>query len=279
RNYRSSLPAIFTIGPRIDDEDSLLRYAKLISKEKHYHHVNELVQGIIEGETRVLVASMTMEEVFKGTKEFKKEVFDKVQLELNQFGLLIYDANVKQLMDVPGHEYFSYLGQNTQQKAQNQAKIDVAETKMKEADVAEANAKLQTKKADWARQAQLAKVEVTKAVAIRSGELQREVERMNAMTQTEKLRADFLSKASVQYETKVQEANWDIYKKQKVAEAMLYQKEKEAEAQRATASAALYSCQQTTDGEFYKKKKEAEGLVALAEAQEAYLHTLLNALG
>jgi len=64
-----------------------------------------------------------MEEIFKGTKEFKREVFEKVQLELNQFGLLIYNANVKQLVDVQGHEYFSYLGQKTQMEAANQAKV------------------------------------------------------------------------------------------------------------------------------------------------------------
>ncbi|PNX67555.1 flotillin-like protein, partial [Trifolium pratense] len=116
------LPAVFTIGPRADDRESLLKYAKLISAhDKQSNHVNELVQGIIEGETRVLAASMTMEEVFKGTKEFKQTVFEKVQLELNQFGLLIYNANVKQLVDVPGHEYFSYLRQKTQMEAANQA--------------------------------------------------------------------------------------------------------------------------------------------------------------
>ena len=54
-----------------------------------------------------------------------------VQLELNQFGLLIYNANVKQLVDVPGHEYFSYLGKKTQMEAANQAKVDIAEAKKK----------------------------------------------------------------------------------------------------------------------------------------------------
>lgn len=78
------LPAVFTIGPRVDDHESLLKYAKLISQhDRHSNHVNELVQGIIESETRVLAASMTMEEVFRGTNEFIKEVFKKVQLELN----------------------------------------------------------------------------------------------------------------------------------------------------------------------------------------------------
>nr|AZL93827.1 flotillin [Ceanothus thyrsiflorus] len=326
------LPAVFTVGPRLDDELSLQKYAKLISPhDKLSNHVKELVQGIIEGETRVLAASMTMEEIFRGTKEFKQEVFEKVQLELNQFGLLIYNANVKQLVDVPGHEYFSYLGQKTQMEAANQAKVDVAEARMKgeigsklrdgqtlqnaakidaetkiistqrqgdgkkeeirvktevkvfenqrEAEVAAANSDLAKKKAGWAREAQVAEVEATKAVALREAELQREVETMNAMTRTEKLKAEFLSKASVEYETKVQEANWNLYNNQKAAEAVLYQKEKEAAAQKATAEAEFYARQQAADGEFYAKKKEAEGLVALGQAQGLYLRTLLDALG
>lgn len=50
------LPAVFTIGPCIDDLDSLHLYAKLIS----------LQPCQIDGETRVLAASMTMEDIFKG---------------------------------------------------------------------------------------------------------------------------------------------------------------------------------------------------------------------
>ncbi|KAI6669017.1 hypothetical protein NL676_003902 [Syzygium grande] len=99
------LPAVFTIGPRVNDDESLLKYAKLLSPTTSW--------------------------IFWGAKEFKQEVFGKVQLELNQFGLLIYNANVKQLIDVPGHEYFSYLGQKTQMEAANQAKIDVSEARMK----------------------------------------------------------------------------------------------------------------------------------------------------
>ncbi|CAN8252254.1 unnamed protein product [Cochlearia groenlandica] len=314
------LPAVFTIGPRVENSDALILYARLISPhDKQSNHVNELVEGVIEGETRVLAASMTMEEIFKGTKEFKKEVFDKVQLELDQFGLIIYNANVKQLVDVPGHEYFSYLGQKTQMEAANQARIDVSEAKMKgeigakersgltvqnaakidaeskiismqrqgqgtkeeikvkteikvfenqkEADVAKANAELAMKKAAWTKDARVAEVEAAKAVALREAELQTQVEKMNALTRTEKLKAEFLSKASVEYETKVQEANWELYNKQKQAEAVLYEKQKQAEAERAAADAA-----------FYSKQKEADGLVALASAQGTYLKTLLEAL-
>ncbi|ONK81767.1 uncharacterized protein A4U43_C01F32670 [Asparagus officinalis] len=326
------LPAVFTIGPKEDEMEMMLKYAKLMSShDKNSNHVKELVQGVIEGETRVLAASMTMEDIFKGTKEFKKEVFEKVQLELNQFGLLIYNANVKQLVDVAGHEYFSYLGQKTQMEAANQAKVDVAEARMKgevgskqregetlknasdidtktkiystqrqgegkkqeakvkaevrifenerEAEVAEANATLAMKKAEWVKQTQVAEVVAAKAVAVREAELQLEVEKKNAMRQTEKLKAEFLSKATVDYEMKVQEANWILYNKQKEAEAQLYQQEKEAEGRRAVAEAAFFSRQQEADGELYAKQKEAEGLQALAQAQGFYLETLLKALG
>ncbi|KAI3687695.1 hypothetical protein L1987_81396 [Smallanthus sonchifolius] len=240
--------------------------------------MNDLVKGIIEGETRVLAASMTMEEIFRGTKEFKQEVFGKVQLELNQFGLWIYNANVKQLVDVPGHEYFSYLGQKTQMEAANQAKIDVSEAKMKgeigsklrEGQTLQNAAKIdaetkiiatqrqgqgEKEEIKWAKDSQVAEVEANKAVALRAAELQKE------------------------YETKVQEANWEVYKKKKSAEAILYEKEKEAESQKATAEAAFYSRQQIADGELYAKQKEAEGLVALAQAQGTYIRTLLGALG
>jgi flotillin len=54
----------------------------------------------------------------------------------------------------------------------------------------------------------VAEVEAAKAVALREAELQGEVERMNALTTTEKLKAEFLSKASVEYETKVSLCNF-----------------------------------------------------------------------
>ncbi|KAG6479192.1 flotillin-like protein 1 [Zingiber officinale] len=326
------LPAVFTIGPQTDDVESLIRYARLIAPcDKNSDHVKDLVQGVIEGETRVLAASMTMEDIFKGTKTFKQEVFGKVQLELNQFGLVIYNANVKQLVDVKNHEYFSYLGQKTQQEAANQAKVDVAEARMKgemgskerdgrtrqnaakidaetkayskqregegskaeakvqtevmlfqveqEAAVAAANAQLSVKKAEWLCQAKVADVEAAKAIAIRDSELQLEVEKKNASCQTEKLKAELLSRATVNYEIKVQEANWELYRKQKVAEAALYEQERQAEGQRAIAEANFFTLQQQADGALYAKQKEAEGILSIAEAQGVYLRTILEALG
>jgi len=70
-----------------------------------------------------------MKEIFKERKHFKDTVIRNVQSELDQFGLFIYNANVKQLTDTPGSEYFQYLRLKSHEGAVNQAKVDVAEAK------------------------------------------------------------------------------------------------------------------------------------------------------
>lgn len=91
-----SLPAVFTIGPD-DQPDSLIKYARILtegtggdSKSRAMttgrSHVQNIVKGIIEGETRVIVSQMTMEEIFKERQVFKTHVIESVQKELDQFG-------------------------------------------------------------------------------------------------------------------------------------------------------------------------------------------------
>lgn len=66
------LPAVFTIGPD-DDAEALTKYAKILTGKEVYdkltsaatgrNHVQDIVKGIIEGETRVIVSGLTMEEM------------------------------------------------------------------------------------------------------------------------------------------------------------------------------------------------------------------------
>lgn len=87
------LPVVFTVGPDVnarganalsnddaghahrqeDQGDSLMKYAMLLTETNaNAQHLENIVKGIIEGETRVLVSSMTMEEIFTGREEFSK---------------------------------------------------------------------------------------------------------------------------------------------------------------------------------------------------------------
>lgn len=84
-----ALPAVFTIGPG-NEPDALKKYALLLTgapdgnrapsatkatiSPTSRSHVQDIVKGIIEGETRVIVSSMTMEEIFKERQIFKQKV-------------------------------------------------------------------------------------------------------------------------------------------------------------------------------------------------------------
>lgn len=90
-----ALPAVFTIGPD-NDMDALKKYALLLSGNPDgtstvsrgtimptkRNHVQDIVKGIIEGETRVIVSGMTMEEIFKERQIFKQKVIDNVQVRI-----------------------------------------------------------------------------------------------------------------------------------------------------------------------------------------------------
>jgi flotillin len=116
------LPVVFTVGPDVGNPQAakdntanvennevspLEKYAMLLAdgKTKNGSHVQNIIKGIIEGETRVLVSSMTMEEIFAERDAFKKRVFNNIQAELDQFGLKVYNAKVKEL----GSEFLSVI--------------------------------------------------------------------------------------------------------------------------------------------------------------------------
>ncbi|KAH6983467.1 hypothetical protein BKA56DRAFT_615442 [Ilyonectria sp. MPI-CAGE-AT-0026] len=105
-----SIPVVFTVGPKVhqrsgadprhndipdhdheDRSDSFMKYATLLS-------------GIIEGETRVLVSGMTMEEILTEREGFKKRLCCDIQRELSQFALRIFHASVEEPHGVPGME-------------------------------------------------------------------------------------------------------------------------------------------------------------------------------
>ncbi|KAL5034481.1 hypothetical protein, variant 2 [Batrachochytrium dendrobatidis JEL423] len=255
------LPAVFTIGP-LDEPDALMKYARILTGVKNDDHIQELVRGVVEGETRVIAASMTMEEIFKERKFFKEHVMEGVQSELDQFGMKIFNANVKQLSDTTGSEYFKYLRLKSHEGAINQAKVDVAEARMKgnvgeadregkqrkeasriEADavvyentrkieIAKAEASLKTEQTRFENEVSIAKIEAVKHQAMRNAELEREVESRRALVMQETARAEKLSKAKVEAETIAALADAAFYKAKVEADAFLYGEQKSAEAVR-----------------------------------------------
>jgi flotillin len=125
------LPAVFTIGPK-DEHESLIKYAGLMTDSTSdagvasREHIQAIIMGIVEGETRSVVSNITMKELFEKRSLYRTKVVEHVQSELTQFGLHIYNASIKELRDMPGSHYFEYQSQKAHTGAQQNAKVDVA---------------------------------------------------------------------------------------------------------------------------------------------------------
>ena len=297
-----ALPAVFTIGP--DNEmEALKKYALLLSGNPDEpsrqrgdtimpakrNHVQDIVKGIIEGETRVIVSGMTMEEIFKERQIFKQKVIDNVQNELNQFGLRIYNANVKELQDTPGSEYFAFLSRKAHEGASNQARIDVSEARMRgeigeaekrgrtkqeiskidaetavletkrKSEKASADAELTNRQTELDMHIKLAQIKARRQAEAKDAELQKDVETKKADTELERLRAIDVTKSKIARETAQQKADAAYYSETKAADASQYSQKQNAEAN--------YLRQlKEADAAFYMKKKEAEGISAVAES-------------
>ncbi|KAI4239987.1 MAG: hypothetical protein L6R40_005419 [Gallowayella cf. fulva] len=307
-----SLPAVFTIGPD-DNNESLCKYAKILTgraanaakKEASStgrNHVQDIVKGIIEGETRVIVSGMTMEEIFKERQIFKTAVIKNVQSELNQFGLRIYNANVKELQDTAGSEYFKVLSRKAHEGASNQAKVDVANAMMmgnigeaekrgktrqevskidaltavletqRKSEKAQADAQLATTQINLDMGISLAKIEATRRADAKDSELQRHVEIQRAQTELERRRATDLVNAKIHRESEQQKADAKFYSENKNADGHFYKQQQDAEARYlatvkgADALVNYFRATREAEAAFVARKKEAEGISEMAKA-------------
>ncbi|KAL0486067.1 flotillin-like protein [Acrasis kona] len=258
------LPGVFTIGPNIDHLDSdegrrnLERYAMFLGGAD-YTTRDDTIKGIIEGEVRVMSAQMTLEEIFKDRIAFKKGIVDAIQIELDQFGLKVFNANIKELEDAVGSEYFSYIRQKTRAGAENEAKINIAEANQRgtigaaertantrittalinsktvvaeneqASIVVDSNTQLEINRIEKETLVKLQRVAQEQQISKKNLELEKEVEEVRQRKRLEELRASRGTDAQIAAEVLSKEADANFYKQVKSADADLYSKQKEAE--------------------------------------------------
>ena len=71
-----------------------MTYSTLLSN-KTEDELTSIIKGIIEGETRVLTANLSLDEIFRGRDEFREAVTKRVDVELGRLGLCIHNANIQ----------------------------------------------------------------------------------------------------------------------------------------------------------------------------------------
>ncbi|KAI5204658.1 flotillin domain protein [Aureobasidium subglaciale] len=280
------LPAVFTIGPK-DDEESLMKYAGLMTDGSsdtlvpNREHIQAIIMGIVEGETRSIVSEITMGELFQQRGIYRRRVVEHVQSELTQFGLHIYNASIKELRDMPGSHYFEFQSKKAHEGAMNQAKTDVAAARMqgdvgearnvgttkqeiakinaytavqeteRKIEKAKADSKFKSQEIEIERQLNIERIQAERAAELRDADLQKGVQESKALMELERMRATHVTKAKVAKESAAQDADAQLYKARQAAEANAFQQSK-------TADLELYTIQKQADGHFHRKQRETE---------------------
>jgi flotillin len=285
-----TIPGSINVGPNVSDEKEMKKYVLLLvsagGNQDQENVIRERVMGILEGEMRQVAASMTIEEIYNNRKQFQARIAEYVSSSLAKFGLVLYNAAIKELQDNGG--YFTIMGERASQAAASVAKVSVAESKMlsdigatdrncraqretvrlktegiiyenqRQQSIVQSKAELEVKNAKFKADSKVAEIEGHKKAEVRDQELKKELESKRVTVELQRMRAENLTKATV-----------DGEKIMKMAEAAAYETKKKAEAK-------LFEMQKIAEGKLFQAEKEAEGIQKMYMAQAEGLNELIS---
>lgn len=122
QNIRVDVPCRFTIAISTE-ADSMNAAAERLLGLTH-GQIQELAKDILFGQLRLVIATMTIEEINSDRDKFLDNISKNVDSELKKIGLKLINVNVTDIKDESG--YIEALGKEAAAKAINEAKISVA---------------------------------------------------------------------------------------------------------------------------------------------------------
>lgn len=280
QNIRVDVPCRFTVGISTEPECMVAAAERLLGQTAG--QIQELARDILFGQLRLVIATMSIEELNSDRDKFLEAISSNVEVELKKIGLRLINVNVTDINDESG--YIEALGQEAAAKAINEAKVRVAEQeKYGEIGKAEADRETRIRTAEANAQAvqgeNEARVQIANSDAVRR---EREAEAQRRATAAEKVaQAKALEEAySAEKEAEqargerdraTQSANvlvsQEIEKKRKIIEA-------EAEAEKIRVNA-----KGEADAAYSKMEAEARGLFEILSRQAAGYDKMVQAAG
>jgi flotillin len=123
QNIRVDVPCRFTIAISTETESMNTAAERLLGLQPE--QIQELAKDILFGQLRLVIATMTIEEINSDRDKFLENISKNVDSELKKIGLKLINVNVTDIKDESG--YIEALGKEAAAKAINEAKISVAE--------------------------------------------------------------------------------------------------------------------------------------------------------
>ena len=291
QNIRINVPSVFTVG--VSTDEALMGNAANRLLGLTPEAIGELAKDIIFGQLRLVIASMTIEQINSDRETFLRSIEQNVAEELNKIGLLLLNVNITDITDESG--YINAIGKRAAAEAINKARIEVAEEERKggigEADArkaqriavsqAEAEAIIGEADADKQRRIETKKAE---AAAIEGENVSAiEIAQSNAARIEKEAEAYRLAEAAKRVaEAKIKQADYEAEQTAQVARANMEMEKQKAD----TIVHAEIERQQLVikaEAEAEKMRREAKGqadaIYAKLEAEARGNFEILKAKG
>jgi len=123
QNIRVDVPSKFTVGISTEQESMGNAAERLLGLSSD--QIQDLARDILFGQLRLVIATMSIEEINSDRDRFLDYVSKNVEQELKKIGLKLINVNVTDIKDESG--YIEALGKEAAAKAINEAKVSVAE--------------------------------------------------------------------------------------------------------------------------------------------------------
>jgi flotillin len=123
KNIRVDVPSTFTIGISTDPDIMNNAAERLLGLSDT--EIAAQARDIILGQMRLVIATLSIEEINQDREKFLDLANKNVSTEVNKIGLELINVNIRDITDESG--YIEALGQKAALEAINKAKVEVAE--------------------------------------------------------------------------------------------------------------------------------------------------------
>lgn len=212
-------------------ENAAARFLNASSQE-----INHLIEDILIGEIRAIMATMSIEEINADRNKFLENSKQKIELELNKVGFTILNINIADIDD--DANYIVNLGKKAATQAKAQAEADIAEQekqgKIKIA-ITKREEDIQIAEANRDRQATVAKTIQEQEVAVAQAKKDQDIQLAEAEKEKAKGVADAEAEQAIAVATAAQKADSAKAEQQSITTINVAKAKADAEAKAAEA--------------------------------------------
>ena len=280
QNIRVDVPCRFTVGISTEPDSMLAAAERLLGLQSS--QIQEMARDILFGQLRLVIATMSIEELNSDRDKFLEAITANVEVELKKIGLRLINVNVTDIKDESG--YIEALGQEAAAKAINEAKVRVAEQE-KVGEIGRAEAVRETRIRTAEANAQAVQGENEAKITIANSDAnrrEREAEAQRKAIAAEKVAQAQALEDAYAAEQKAEDARADRDRASQNANVIVAQeieKRRLVIAAEAEAEQKRVNAKGEADAIFAKMEAEAKGLYEILTKQAEGYDRMIKAAG